>query len=194
MNSNTATLLTNHSFVNVLIAVRAICTTNEVQTLGDALYACSEATNTTMPLLRLLIETEFERATATNSQNVILRGNTITSKLIDHVIQRSISYLKHVLSEPLEQVLSEDSLNLELNPDKTNTVELNIEKLKLYSSLFLDRIMSKDSIEQMPQEIKLVSHVIHECSEKYNVEELPLLAGVVILRYYFHTVLNCVIN
>jgi len=141
----------------------------------------------------------------------------VATKAMDNLIKsQGVSYLKDILIEPLKKVLLDESLDLEIDPSKivasklelqdtfsneqsdTQNAEMelqqrlddNLENLTLYCRYFLDRILSRESMESMPFEIRYICKIIHNlASEKYRIETPEILIGsFIFLRLFNPTV------
>ncbi|KAG2393224.1 hypothetical protein C9374_009801 [Naegleria lovaniensis] len=215
-------ITTSPSLLSALHSQRLL-TSSEVDEMASALYQLASALSTLCFMNKVLIGIEFERGTDTSttptgSGLVIMRGNTIATKIMDNVVKsEGVNYLKSILLEPMKKVLLDEALDLEIDPSKfeassrmesetdlpsledTNfegkpnheiRVEENLENLNLFCRYFLDRMLSREALDTMPFNIRYICKIIYEmCRDKYRVENAEtLIASFVFLRLFNPTI------
>jgi hypothetical protein len=187
-----AQLITTSPKLLGMVATSRVLPPPDLDALGTSLVKLSTAIGSTPFMLDCLLNLEFDKAYS-SSQSVILRGNSLTTKVMDQLVQvNSIEYLKKVLVEPLKKVLVDESLSLEVDKtkmmetdderEKDRYVEQNIDLLKQHTSTFLDNILQDSSVQEMPYECRTIARTIKKLSDSYQFDAAPLLGSYIMLR------------
>eukprot|EP01089_Gocevia_fonbrunei_P018200 TRINITY_DN6109_c0_g1_i2.p1 TRINITY_DN6109_c0_g1~~TRINITY_DN6109_c0_g1_i2.p1 ORF type:complete len:566 (-),score=58.06 TRINITY_DN6109_c0_g1_i2:11-1549(-) len=158
--------------------------------LAKALIQVSVPLGTTVPLIRGLIQVEFERSSTAEAASV-LRGNCPASKVMG-IFSRRIGqeYMSKCVGAVVRDLVFNDKLDFELDPLKLSgeenveaVVERNKEALISHAKSLLRRITSDDKTENMPREIRATAGFIAEYARKYTPDrEAALVGGFIMLR------------
>lgn len=117
-------ITTNPKLLGILSSARLLAPP-DLDAISSSLIKLSNAMGSTTIMLNILLSFEFDKAYSSESQSVILRGNSLTTKAMDQFIQLyAIDYLKRVLIEPLKRVLMDESLSLEVDRTYVYSIQL----------------------------------------------------------------------
>lgn len=144
---------------------------------------------TTMPIIRSLIEAEFDK----NAQSTaVLRGNCLASK-VTGTFSRQIGqdYLNQVVGQAVTELVLSDTVSFELDPTKISddpdvahaAAEKNRKDLLTHATNLLRRITSDEKVALIPREIRAMAGFIGECARKTCPDkETSLIGGFIMLR------------
>jgi hypothetical protein len=157
--------------------------------LAESIVALSYGNNSFFPLMKYMIQDEFE----TNQQQMgqILRENSNVSKLVKAYLNRvGRDYLIELLGKHIQQVVFERKVSYEVDPaklDKENdNVEENRDNLEKKVEAMLKLIMSKEALDKMPPGIRILAQYVAECTKTiFKDEKLvsTFIGSFIVLRF-----------
>jgi Rho GTPase-activating protein 1 len=184
---------TSPKLLALLFANRVI-STHDMDSLATSLMKVAKELGSSTILFENLLRLEFDKASKSKT-TTILRGNTLTTKCLDQFIQNyGTKYLRNVLQPPLSKLLSNEAVDLEVDPQKIKftedenlkqqAVNDHVENLKEYTNIFLQALTSKQTIDNFPFEARFVARMIAALAENYSWDVVPLVGSFVILRFF----------
>jgi hypothetical protein len=160
----------------------------DYERLAKVLLSLSLPAGTTVPLIRSLVEVEFEKNTQSSS---VLRGNCPASKVMG-AFSRQIGqeYLNNCIGEIVQDLVFKEHLNFELDPvklpdeaDVEAALERNRRDLLHHATAILHRIVSPDKLAIMPREVRAIAGFIAENARMFCPDkEASLVGGFIMLR------------
>jgi len=131
----------------------------------------------------------------TDDVNIIFRGNSLTTKVIDLYMKVvAMNHLHSVVTDLVEEVYK-DKESCEIDPsrlEKSEDIEENTKRLISYCTRFFEAIAS--SIGKLPPELACVFENIRlEVVEKYpkaSIEKYTCVSGFIFLRFFCPAILD----
>eukprot|EP01114_Cavostelium_apophysatum_P015111 TRINITY_DN4052_c0_g1_i3.p1 TRINITY_DN4052_c0_g1~~TRINITY_DN4052_c0_g1_i3.p1 ORF type:complete len:946 (+),score=210.27 TRINITY_DN4052_c0_g1_i3:187-3024(+) len=168
-----------------LLKMAKLVHSEELNELSSVLVDFSLANGNTFPMLRLFVEDEFIR-NSREDPGSIMRGNCIASKIVKEYLNKiGRNYLQELLGASLAQICADKSMEIdELRLDNPQDIEQNKNLLLDRVRSIVQHIMSKDMINCMPPQLKLIANIFAEFAHKYAPEQFhALVGGFLLLRY-----------
>ncbi|GIQ79919.1 hypothetical protein KIPB_000627, partial [Kipferlia bialata] len=149
------------------------------------LKACHD-TSTQLFVLEKLIEAEFEFAKADWTTFMRERSRLPNRATGNFVLNTSRTYLHNTLAQLVEGVMAKRMEVYEIDPEKRpKTLESNIAKLSDLVRLFMDHIMSDETLDLMPLELRALCATVARLAPRYGfgAHILPLVGNLIFLRF-----------
>jgi len=151
--------------------------------LSESLINIFDTQHQTLWLLKKVIIYEID---ATQTDTTLFRSNSIVTKFIKLYTDKvGGEYLKKTLTQPVKDLINSGD-TLEVFPSKlpqSEALTQNIEKLKNWSQIILDRIVN--SVEECPWQIRVICHHLKvEVSKKFPKVGNRIIGGYIFLRYF----------
>eukprot|EP01028_Stygiella_incarcerata_P001828 TRINITY_DN1340_c0_g1_i1.p1 TRINITY_DN1340_c0_g1~~TRINITY_DN1340_c0_g1_i1.p1 ORF type:complete len:650 (+),score=191.69 TRINITY_DN1340_c0_g1_i1:141-2090(+) len=181
-------------------AIADVSKPSEHDRLSHALFGVTSRVGGSLNIIGELLALEFSNKR--NHPATILRVNSIASKMMGLYSQKhGKGYLRWVLGELIEQVITDEDLNLEIDPNKLEKgdrddenvqtiVEKSARDLMDLCQKFFDRIVDSHTLHEMPRELRCIAHFVKQFGEEFDIDSsgessvVALLGGFIMLRYF----------